>query len=294
MKKCISTCEVIPLTDKNVIITPRETAPLLLDISILFLLLLFEDQIAWQFAAKLPIYVLVVGTGYPLGPTCCAFAWCVATSASNGKAHSNTICRNKFPAMIHNTTPPSSCTPTNESESFEKSFELLSASPDIPAKYQDEPPVNLQLTSARQVKLDVGGFKFSTTLTTLTADPNSMLAAMFSGRFPVEKNEEGCIFIDRDGQHFNHILNWLRNGYIPHIESPTEKESVLIEAKYYQITSLIDFLSTSPQEKYTLKQLLNLINSVSSKKKVQLASADLSKLNLNGLNLPAGKLCGWQ
>jgi len=165
----------------------------------------------------------------------------------------------------------------------------LSASPDILPKYQDE-GVSLQLTSARQVKLDVGGFKFSTTLTTLTADPNSMLAAMFSGRFQVEKNEEGCIFIDRDGQYFHHILNWLRNGYIPHIDAPAEKESVLIEARYYQINSLIDFLSTPLQEKYTLKQLLNLINSVSSKKKVQLASADLSKLNLNGINLPAANL----
>lgn len=200
--------------------------------------------------------------------------------------------------MIHNTTPsppPPPPPPSNESDSFEKSFELLSASPDIhpipSPKYQDDGGcINLQLTSARQVKLDVGGFKFSTTLTTLTADPNSMLAAMFSGRFPVEKNEEGCIFIDRDGQHFHHILNWLRNGYIPHIEPAAEKEAVLIEARYYQIASLVDFLSSPPQERYTLKQLLHIINSVSSKKKVQLASADLSKLNLNGINLPAANL----
>jgi len=180
-----------------------------------------------------------------------------------------------------------------EAESFEKSFEILSASPDIrplSPKYQDDPPVNLQLTSSRQVKLDVGGFKFSTTLTTLTADPNSMLAAMFSGRFPVEKNEEGCVFIDRDGRYFHHILNWLRNGYIPPIKSSMEQEYLLIEARYFQIASLVDFLNVPPQEKYTVKELLYLINSVSSKKKVQLASADLSKLNLNGINLPAANL----
>jgi hypothetical protein len=177
-----------------------------------------------------------------------------------------------------------------ETESFVKSFELLSASPDplaSPSKEHHE-QLNIQLTSTKQVRLDVGGYKFSTTLTTLTADPNSMLAAMFSGRFLVEKNEEGCVFIDRDGRHFHHILNWLRNGSLPTVGE--ERDCLLIEARYYQISSLVDFLLVMPQEKYTLKELLHLINSVSSKKKVQLASADLSKLNLNGINLPAANL----
>jgi len=173
-----------------------------------------------------------------------------------------------------------------------ESFEILSASsPDIQSSSPKEQhyQVNVQLTSLKQVKLDVGGYKYSTTLTTLTSDPCSMLAAMFSGRFQVEKNEEGCVFIDRDGRHFYYILNWLRNGYIPPLGGD-ERECLLIEARYYQISSLIDFLLVPPQEKYTLKELLHLINSVSSKKKVQLASADLSKLNLNGINLPAANL----
>jgi len=180
-----------------------------------------------------------------------------------------------------------------DSECFEKSFELLSGSPDISltsSKDQDDQPINLQITSSKQLKLDVGGIKFSTTLTTLTADPNSMFAAMFSGRFPVEKNEEGYIFIDRDGHYFNHILNWLRNGYIPPIGCSTEQEHLLIEAKYYQISSLVEFLTVPPQNKYTLKELLLLINSVSSKKKVQIPSADLSKLCLDGVNLPGANL----
>jgi hypothetical protein len=59
------------------------------------------------------------------------------------------------------------------------------------------------------VKLNVGGYKFETTLTTLTSDKESMLAAMFSGRH--ELNEiDGYVFIDRDGTHFGHILNILR------------------------------------------------------------------------------------
>src|SRR5690554_2629538 len=35
---------------------------------------------------------------------------------------------------------------------------------------------------------------------------------MFSGRHPIKTNEEGRVFIDRNGQFFNYILNFLRNG----------------------------------------------------------------------------------
>lgn len=33
-----------------------------------------------------------------------------------------------------------------------------------------------------------------------------MLAAMFSGRYPVPKDQDGYVFIDRDGTHFRYIL----------------------------------------------------------------------------------------
>ena len=39
------------------------------------------------------------------------------------------------------------------------------------------------------VKLNVGGKRFTTSLQTLARDPNSMLAAMFSGRHEVETTE---------------------------------------------------------------------------------------------------------
>jgi uracil-DNA glycosylase len=44
-----------------------------------------------------------------------------------------------------------------------------------------------------------------------------MLAAMFSGRHLNSQDEDGRYFIDRDGTHFRHILNFLRDGetYLP-------------------------------------------------------------------------------
>lgn len=163
---------------------------------------------------------------------------------------------------------------------------------------EDQEPRNVQLKSSKQIKLDVGGYKFSTTLTTLTADPDSMLAAMFSGRFMVEKNEDGCVFIDRDGQYFHHILNWLRNGTLPPIESHLEREYLLVESKYYQLTSLNEFLlaqdplsqPSDPAEKFTLKELLLLVNTVPSGRKLQLSSADMRGLNLDGISLQGANI----
>lgn len=52
---------------------------------------------------------------------------------------------------------------------------------------------------ASTVKLNVGGHHFTTCIQTLTRDPDSMLAAMFSGRFEIKPSKDGTFFIDRDG-----------------------------------------------------------------------------------------------
>lgn len=61
-----------------------------------------------------------------------------------------------------------------------------------------------------KVKLDVGGAKFTTSLTTLRRYPDTMLGAMFSGRHALTLDDKGFHFIDRDGTHFRYILNFLR------------------------------------------------------------------------------------
>jgi uncharacterized lipoprotein NlpE involved in copper resistance len=69
-----------------------------------------------------------------------------------------------------------------------------------------------------QIMLDVGGHKFTTSLPTLTSVPDTYLAALFSGRHPLAPNADGAIFIDRNGDHFRHILSYLydpgRDNYI--------------------------------------------------------------------------------
>lgn len=95
-------------------------------------------------------------------------------------------------------------------------------------------------TLPRVISLNVGGYKFVTTLSTLTKHSNSMLAAMFSGRHHLDTDSEGRYFIDRDGSYFEHILNFLRDS--SHLPSAKIALEVYKEAKFYQIEGLVKIL----------------------------------------------------
>ena len=100
-----------------------------------------------------------------------------------------------------------------------------------------------------KIKLDVGGHSFTTTLTTLTRFPDTMLGAMFSGRHALVKDECGAYFIDRDGTHFREILNFLRAPEAYKQAAPQEKgdlSEVEIEADYYGLKDLMFPIPTPP------------------------------------------------
>ncbi|XP_020609479.1 uncharacterized protein LOC110048052 isoform X3 [Orbicella faveolata] len=96
---------------------------------------------------------------------------------------------------------------------------------------------------ASTIKLNVGGKIYETTLDTLRKDPDSMLCAMFSGRFELKANErDGAYFIDRDGKLFRYILNYLRNGDLLCPEDRTVRKELLAEATFYQVQGIINHL----------------------------------------------------
>ena len=99
-----------------------------------------------------------------------------------------------------------------------------------------------QVHFSSTVKLDVGGQHFVTSVQTLRKDPNSMLAAMFSGKFDTKPSEDGSFFIDRDGTHFRFILNYLRTGKLTLPEGATFLKELEEEAEFYQIQGIIDAL----------------------------------------------------
>ena len=66
-----------------------------------------------------------------------------------------------------------------------------------------------ELTDVLIVKLNIGGIRYETSVATLAKDGQSMLAAMFSGLYPLQQDkDDGSIFIDRDGTHFRYILKY--------------------------------------------------------------------------------------
>ena len=96
------------------------------------------------------------------------------------------------------------------------------------------------------MKLSVGGQTFVTSTLTLTRDPTSMLAAMFSGRHALRQDDDGSYFIDRDGTHFRYVLNYLRDGAFRPGTLPADPcflGQLCTESEYYQLDGLTRILA---------------------------------------------------
>jgi len=106
------------------------------------------------------------------------------------------------------------------------------------------------------IKLDIGGVRFKTSKSTLT-NFDSYFKSMFSGRHAIELDEDGYIFIDRDGTYFHYILNYLRNG---NILLPNDEDilfNLSNEVNFYCLNDLkqmIDNKLTKYEEKYKRKE----------------------------------------
>ncbi|KAL0710226.1 hypothetical protein Bca4012_017204 [Brassica carinata] len=137
------------------------------------------------------------------------------------------------------------------------------------------------------VRLNIGGKKFCTTIDTLTnREPDSMLAAMFSGRHAMSHDSNsGYVFIDRDGKHFRHILNWLRDGIPPTLSDP-DCSQLLGEADYYQLLGLKEILKASRRETGEVEAELTRVDII---KCIQSERVRFRGVNLSGIDL--SKLC---
>jgi hypothetical protein len=62
---------------------------------------------------------------------------------------------------------------------------------------------------------------------------------LIGGALPTERDETGAFFIDRDGAHFRHVLNFLRDGVV-HLppNDPQLRQELLREASFYQLSRL--------------------------------------------------------
>lgn len=100
---------------------------------------------------------------------------------------------------------------------------------------EENPTINMEIIS-----LNVGGTIYSTSLSTLQTYPHSMLGSMFSGRFECTRDKNGNYFIDRDGNLFRYVLNFLRNSTLEVPDNFIEMRALRKEAEFYQIEPLIE------------------------------------------------------
>ena len=108
-----------------------------------------------------------------------------------------------------------------------------------------------------KIQLDVGGHKFTTSRQTLTSVPDSYFASMFSGRFELATDDTGAYFIDRDGTHFRHILNWLRDCGSSSVATEEmgecERKELSVELAFY---GLLDRMMPAPSSPYPEQDII--------------------------------------
>ena len=93
------------------------------------------------------------------------------------------------------------------------------------------------------IRLNVGGVPYTTTKATLSRYPNSMIGAMFNGSMPTTVDDEGRYFIDRDGNMFAHVLNFLRSSQLALPDGFKHHDQLAVEADFYQVEPLIQALN---------------------------------------------------
>ena len=147
----------------------------------------------------------------------------------------------------------------------------------------------LNRISEQKIMLDIGGYKYSTSLQTLRAEPESMLGIMFSERHPITKQKDGSVFIDRDGTHFRIILNYLRGSITSSELLPDNNlllSELLTEVNYYQLKGLEKIIKSEEKARakiITQEEIFNVLYKDSDDYFYTTKSISFRNSNLNNL-----------
>jgi N-acetylneuraminic acid mutarotase len=80
------------------------------------------------------------------------------------------------------------------------------------------------------VELNIGSYRFQTSVQALRRVPHTFFDAYFSGRYAQDVCRDGSIFVDRDGEHFDHILQYMRDGVVSVAEPGAHPSVSLLRA----------------------------------------------------------------
>ena len=86
------------------------------------------------------------------------------------------------------------------------------------------------------MELNIGGtHEITTTRGTLTKYKNSALAVFFSGLYPLPMIGDK-VFIDREGEQFINLVNFLRNEKFPIFKDKEEEDKFKDELDFWKIS----------------------------------------------------------
>ncbi|KAJ1621182.1 hypothetical protein T492DRAFT_1072548 [Pavlovales sp. CCMP2436] len=144
-----------------------------------------------------------------------------------------------------------------------------------------------------RVRLNVGGVRYETTRTTLTQFAGSYFSAMFGGLHPDAEDEDGRVFIDRDGDLFRHVLNYMRTGSVSLPQHREDAKAVHVELAYNGLSVPTDDSSHAAIPGFTRQELQSLHASDARLfTGARLAGVDLSKLIFDEVRLDRADLRG--
>ncbi|XP_029447028.1 BTB/POZ domain-containing protein KCTD1 isoform X2 [Rhinatrema bivittatum] len=127
---------------------------------------------------------------------------------------------------------------------------LITRSPASPLNNQGIPtPAQLTKSNA-PVHIDVGGHMYTSSLATLTKYHDSRIGRLFDGTEPIVLDSlKQHYFIDRDGQMFRYILNFLRTSKLLIPDDFKDYSLLYEEAKYFQLQPLLMELERWKQDR---------------------------------------------
>jgi hypothetical protein len=84
----------------------------------------------------------------------------------------------------------------------------------VDARHQELSLEAMHMHKEGRVDLNIGGYHFETSVQTLRRVPHTFFDAYFSGRYAQDVCDDGSIFVDRDGEHFGHVLQYMRDSVL--------------------------------------------------------------------------------